>query len=56
MDTGQGSIFTTDPSKRILKSDPCPNPVNYSPDVHKKETKVLDIFNTEKSFIKINVE
>ena len=46
---GQGSVFTTDPSKRILKSDPCQNPVKYSPDVHKKETKVLDIFNTEKN-------
>ena len=42
---GQGSIFTTDPWKRILKMDSCPKLFKYCPDVPKKETKeVLDIF------------
>ena len=31
----EGSVFSTDPSKRILKSDP----VKYSPEVHKKKQK-----------------
>ena len=32
----------------FLKMDPCQYLVKYSLDVLKKETKVLDIFNTEK--------
>ena len=53
----QGSVFTTDPWKRILKTDPCPYFFEYSPDVLKKKTKVLDIFNTDKKwFMKINIE
>ena len=53
----QGSIFTTDPTKRVLKTDPCPYPVKYSLYVLKKKTKVLDIFNMDKKcFIKINIE
>ena len=40
-----------------MKTDPYPNLVKYSPDVHKKKTKVLDIFNADKKcFIQINVE
>ena len=35
----QGSVFTTDPWKRILKTDPCPYLVKYSLDVLKKKTK-----------------
>ena len=53
----QGSVFTTDPWKRILKTDPCPYLVKYSLDVLKKKTKVLDIFNTDnKCFFKNNIE
>ena len=41
----------------LKKTDPYPNLVRYSTDVLKKETKVLDIINTDKTcFIKINVE
>ena len=47
----QGSIFSTDPCKRILKTDPCPYLVKYSIDVLKKKTKVLDIFNTDKNVL-----
>ena len=37
--------------------DPCPYLVKYSPDILKKKTKVLDIFNADKKcFIKINKE
>ena len=53
----QGSVFTTDPWKWILKTDPYPNLVKYSLNVLKKITKALDFFNTDKScFLKINVE
>ena len=48
---GQGSVFTTGPWKRILKTYPCPNLFKYSFDVLKKKTKVLDIFNTNKKNI-----
>ena len=34
----QGSVFTTDPWKRILKTDPCPYLVKYLLDVLKKKT------------------
>ena len=38
-------------------TDPYSNIVKYSPDVLKKKTKVLDIFNTDKKcLININVE
>ena len=44
----QGSVEITDPFLYFFK---------YSPDVLKKKTKVLDIFNTNKKcFIKINIE
>ena len=51
-------------SQRILengslkfKADPCPYLVNYSLDVLKKKTKVLDIVNTDKKcLIKNNIE
>jgi hypothetical protein len=37
--------------------DPCPYLVQYSLDIFKKKTKVLDILNTNKiCFIKINIE
>ena len=53
----QGSVFTTDPWKWILKTDPCPYLVIYSLHVLKIKTKVLDIFNTNKKcFMKINKE
>ena len=41
-----------DPCKRMLKTDPCTYLVKYSPDVLKKKKKVLDIFNTDKTFSK----
>ena len=41
---GQGSVFTTDPWKK----DPCPYLFQYSLDILKKKTKVLDIFQTDK--------
>ena len=54
---GQGSAFTTDPWKRIFKTDHCPYLHIYSHDVLKKKTKFLDIFNTDKNnFIKNNIE
>ena len=54
---GQESVFTTDPWKRISKTNPCPYLVQYSPDVLKKKTKVLYIFDTDKKcFIKNNIE
>ena len=34
----QGSVFTTDPWKQILKTDPCPYLGKYSLDVLKKKT------------------
>ena len=38
-------------------TDPCLYFFEYSPDVLKKKTKVLDIFNTDKKcFMKINIE
>ena len=45
-----GSVLTTDPLKRILKTDPCLYLVKYSLDVLKNKIKVLDIFNTDKKF------
>ena len=39
------TIFFT---KKPLQTDPYPYLVKYSPDVLKKKTKVLDIFNTDK--------
>ena len=47
----QGFVFTTDPSKRILKTVPCPYLVKYSLDVLKKKTKDLDIFDTDKNVL-----
>ena len=42
---GQGSVFTT---------NPCPYQVQYSLDLLKKKTKVLDIFVTDKKCVIIN--
>jgi hypothetical protein len=40
-----------------VKTDPCLYFFEFSPDVLKKKTKVLDIFDTDKKyFIKINIE
>ena len=50
----QGSVFTTDPWKRILKTDPCIYLVKYSVGVLKKKTKVLDILDTDKKCFIIN--
>ena len=36
----------------LKETDPYPNLVNYSSDVLKKKIKVLDIFNTDKTFKK----
>ena len=53
----QRSVFKTDPWKRILKTDPCPNLVKYSLNVLTKKTNILDNFNTDKKcFMKINIE
>ena len=52
----QGSVISTDPWKRILKTDPSPYLVKYSLDVLKKNF-FLDIFNTDKKCItKKNIE
>ena len=41
----------------VKKTDHCLYFFEYSPDVLKKKTKVLDIFNTDKKcFMKINIE
>ena len=41
----------------FVKTDPCLYFFEYSPDVLKKKTKVLDIFNTDKKcLMKINIE
>ena len=41
----------------LKKTDPYPNLFEYSPDILKKKTKVLDIINTDKTcLIKISVE
>ena len=41
----------------LKRTDPYPNLVKYSPDVLKKEIKVLDIIKTDKTcFIKTNEE
>ena len=50
---GQVSVFTTDPWKRILKTDSCPYLIIYSLEVLKKKTNVLDISNMDKNSIKI---
>ena len=39
-----------------MKTDPCLYFFEYSPDVFKKKTRVLEIFNTSRTyFIKINI-
>ena len=44
-------------SQRILKTDPCPYIIKYSLDVLNKNTRVLDILNTDKKcLIEINIE
>ena len=45
-----------DPFLRSVFKDPCLYFFEYSPDVLKKKTKVLDISNTDKRYImKINI-
>ena len=54
---GQGSVFKIGFQGSVEKTDPCLYFFEYSPDVLKKKTKVLDIFNTGKNcFMKINIE
>ena len=49
--------LTTFSRIRVEITDPSLYFLEYSPDVIKKKTKVLDIFDTEKkSFLKINIE
>ena len=47
---GQGSVFKIRYQGSVVKTDPCLYFFEYSPDVLKKKTKVLDIFNTDKMF------
>ena len=44
----QGSVFKIRFLGSVVKTDPCLYFFEYSPDVLKKKTKVLDIFNTDK--------
>ena len=45
---GQGSVFKIRFQGSVEITDPCLYFFEYSPDVLKKKTKVLDIFNTNK--------
>ena len=45
---GQGSVFKIRFQGSVKKPDPCLYFFEYSPDVLKKKTKVLDILNTDK--------
>ena len=45
---GKGSVFKISFQGSVVKSDPCLYFFEYSPDILKKKTKVLDIFNTKK--------
>ena len=57
MDIGQGSDFKIRFQGSVVKTDSCLYFFEYSPDVLKKNTEVLDIFNTDKKcFMKINIE
>ena len=52
-----GSVFKIRFQGSVVKTDHCPYLIMYSPDVLRKKTKVLDIFNTDKKyFIRINVK
>ena len=43
--------------RSVLKTDPCLYFFEYTPEVLKKKTKVLDIFNTDKKcFMIINIK
>ena len=43
--------------RSVVKTDPCLYFFEYSPDLLKKKTKVLDILNmNKKCFMKINIE
>ena len=54
---GQGSVFKVRFQGSVEITDPCLYFFEYSPDVLKKKTKVLDISNTDKKcFIQINIE
>ena len=54
---GQGSVFKIRFQGSVEITDPCLYFFEFSPDVLKKKTKVLDIFNTDKKcFIRINIE
>ena len=51
---GHGSVFKIRFQGSVVKTDPCPYFFEYSPDVLRKKTGVLDIFNTDKKcFIRI---
>ena len=53
----QGSAFKVRFQGSVEKPDPCLYFIDYSPDVLKKKTKCLDVFNKDKKcFIKINIE
>ena len=54
---GRGSVFKIRFQRYVVKTDPCPYLIKYSPDVLKEKTKVLDNINMDKKcFIKFNVE
>ena len=57
MDIGQGSVFKICFQGSGLKTDPCLYHFEYSPDVLKEESNVLNIFNMDKKcFMKIIIE
>ena len=47
----QESVFKIRFQGSVVKTDHCSYLVMYSPDVLRKKTKVLDIFNTEKKYL-----
>ena len=53
----QGSVFKIRFQGSDVKKGPCPYLFEHSPDVLKKKTRVLNIFNTgKKCFMKIKIE
>ena len=48
---GQGSVLKIRFQSSLVKTDPCPYLLKYSPDVLKKKTRVLDIFHTDKNVL-----
>ena len=54
---GQVSVFKIRFQGSVVKTDPCLHFFEYSPDVLKKKTKVLDMFNTDKKcFMNISIK